>query len=344
MSLGSKCARPFQGFLHSESDEPTPSLTLSLENIKALALGRNLRFMRRICSIRQYIKVIRAALHPSVFPFLSFAPPGHFYSPIPRLQDSHGPDVLLDAAWAGGSGLDLCDAAQVRLLAELSKSYAELPAWDRVASQRRYSFQNSWFKDGDAIVLYGMLRSFYPKKIIEIGSGFSSAAMLDVNDQFLGHSVKFTFIEPNPERLRTLLREPDLADVAVIEKPVQEVPPYLFRELEANDVLFVDSSHIAKLGSDVNHIVFNILPQLKPGVLVHFHDIRWPFEYPRSTTEMGIAWNEAYFLRAFLMFNGAFRIRFFNSYMAELHAELIRKEMPRFMNWPGGSIWIQRIQ
>ena len=203
--------------------------------------------------------------------------------------------------------------------------------------------RNSQFKAGDAIVLYSMLRKHRPKRIIEIGSGFSSAAMLDVNDLFLDHSIKFTFIEPNPQRLMGLLNQTDRTNIKIIESLAQRVSLDLFAELQENDILFIDSSHVAKLGSDVNHIIFNILPQLNSGVLVHFHDIRYPFEYPRSTIEMGIAWNEAYFLRAFLMFNEQFRIHFFNSYMAEYHKDLMQLIMPKFLDWPGGSIWMQRV-
>lgn len=287
--------------------------------------------------------MLRNTLDPSVLPFLSFAPPGHFSSPIPTLKDSPDPDILLEPKSVAKAGLDLRDADQIRLLDELGQFYSEMPFSDHLGDNIRYYFENTWFKAGDAIILYGMLRRHAPKRIIEVGSGFSSAAMLDINDLFLGHSVKFTFIEPNSERLRSLLRENDLRSTKIIESLVQQVPLDLFRELEENDILFIDSSHVAKLGSDVNYLFFNILPQLNPGVLIHFHDIRWPFEYPRGTTEMGIAWNEAYFLRAFLMFNGQFKIHFFNSYMAEYHEDLLDLLMPKFLEWPGGSIWIQRV-
>ena len=93
----------------------------------------------------------------------------------------------------------------------------------------------------------------------------------------------------------------------------------LFRELHAGDVLFVDSTHVAKVGSDVNHIFFEILPILQPGVVVHFHDIMYPFEYEPKWIYTGVAWNEAYMLRAFLMFNPTFKILLFNSFLAHLH-------------------------
>jgi len=306
-------------------------------------MSQNFITLLRGCfPIRRFLKLLRNTLDPSVSPFLLFAPPGDFSSPIPTLKDSPGLDILLDPKSKYRAGLDLRDADQVSLLDELGQFYSEMPFSDRLGNNTRYYFENNWFKAGDAIVLYGMLRRYVPKHIIEIGSGFSSAAMLDVNDLFLDHSVKFTFIEPNSERLRSLLREHDLRNTKIIESLIQQVPLDSFHELEENDILLIDSSHVAKLGSDVNHILFNILPQLDPGVLIHFHDIRWPFEYPRSATEMGIAWNEAYFLRTFLMYNYAFHIVFFNSYMAEYHSDLIRRHMPKFLDWPGGSIWIRR--
>src|SRR5262249_51820098 len=163
------------------------------------------------------------------------------------------------------------------------------------------------------ITLYGMIRHLKPQRIVEVGSGFSSAVMLDTSDRFFGGTISCTFIEPHPERLSSLLREGDREKHRVLARPVQDVDLEPFPELAANDILFVDSSHVAKVHSDVNRIFFEILPALAEGVSVQFHDIFYPFEYPKEWVYGGRAWNESYLLRAFLQYNRSFQVQFYNA-------------------------------
>jgi hypothetical protein len=128
----------------------------------------------------------------------------------------------------------------------------------------------------------------------------------------------------------------------LIESDVQDVPLTRFEGLEANDVLFIDSSHVIKAGSDVVFLLSQVLPSLRPGVLIHFHDIFWPFEYPEEWLRGGRAWNEAYALRAFLQFNSRFEIVFFNSYLGIHEADALRFHLPLFLRNPGGSIWLRK--
>jgi len=127
-----------------------------------------------------------------------------------------------------------------------------------------------------------------------------------------------------------------LADRA--EDPI----PGLFAGLSSGDVLFVDSSHVSKVGSDVNHIFFHILPMLNPGVRVHFHDIFYPFEYPEEWIFAGRSWTEAYILRAFLQYNGSFEVELFPNYLMRFHEEFFKKAMPLCRKDPGGSIWLRK--
>jgi hypothetical protein len=135
----------------------------------------------------------------------------------------------------------------------------------------------------------------------------------------------------------------------VLAQRVQDVPLSTFTALQANDILFVDSSHVVKVGSDVAWILFEILPCLAPGVIVHFHDIPYPFEYPLHWLHAGRAWNEAYVLRAFLQFNADFEIRFFNDFMTTFHGDAVRERMPAAMKSssfeltvPASSLWLAR--
>jgi hypothetical protein len=132
----------------------------------------------------------------------------------------------------------------------------------------------------------------------------------------------------------------------VITKKIQDTDPALFSKLEAGDFLLIDTSHVSKSGSDVNHIYFNILPYLKKGVLIHIHDIFFPFEYPEKwvVTEKR-SWNEIFILRAFLAFNNSFQMLFFNDYIQKKETVWLEKHMPIFLkrtNTFCGGIWIQK--
>jgi hypothetical protein len=193
-----------------------------------------------------------------------------------------------------------------------------------------------------------MLRALRPARIIEIGSGHSSACMLDTSDLYLDKETQFTFIDPYCAKLRTMLLESDLERVTILEMPVQEVDLALFDQLNTNDVLFVDSSHVMKIGSDLHTLFFDILPRLKPGVYIHIHDVRYPFQYYLPFLERGYFWNEAYMLRAFLQFNGAFHIVFWLNYLLNIHNERVQASIPFLPidiandRYAGGSIWLQK--
>jgi hypothetical protein len=255
------------------------------------------------------------------WPYESPAPwvgPGHYYSPMPSVADVEAyarvaalppPESL--------PGIDLRLDSQLRLLSELRPFYADQPFARDPIGGLRYHFENDVFGYSDAIFLHCLLRHLRPRRIVEVGSGYSSAVILDTVEQFLDPSTKVTFIEPYPERLLTLVKPGDLDRATLVREPVQSVDLALFRELEAGDVLLIDSTHVTKLGSDVNREVFDVLPQLRAGVFVHFHDIFYPFEYPLEWAREGRAWNEAYLLRAFLSFNPTYEIVLFNDLLAK---------------------------
>jgi len=243
------------------------------------------------------------------YPFIIVYPPGHFYSPIPNLKHILNKSrVIFARNFIDCLGINLRKKSQLEMLEYFSPYYAELPFSDTANNSLRYHYQNEFFKYADAIILYSFLRYFKPHQVIEVGSGYSTALMLDVNNLFLENSIRFNFIEPNPTRLFSLLRSEDRKNYTVIQKPVQDVSLELFKSLKEGDFFFIDSSHIVKIGSDVAHIFFNILPILNPGVIIHFHDILWPFEYPKEWFIEGRCWNEAYFLRTFLQYNSRFEI------------------------------------
>lgn len=206
----------------------------------------------------------------------------------------------------------------------------------------RYLFENPGYGYTDGIILYSMIRHINPKRVIEVGSGYSTCLLLDTNDIFFNGSINCTCIEPYPEFMLSLIKETDRNRIRLIEAKLQDVDLKVFSALEAGDILFIDSSHICKVNSDVNYILFEIFPHLKNGVYIHFHDIFYPFEYPKEWIFEGRAWNESYFLRAFLSYNNSFRIIFFTSFLQCFHKNRLGSEMPLLMRDKGGSIWIQK--
>jgi len=249
-------------------------------------------------------------------PFLKFAPPGDFYSPIPDPAEvARYRATLFDRRVSNVPGVDIRADEQVALLQTFGSYYRDIPFKDEPTAGLRYYFANPFFSHGDAVILYSMLRHRAPRRVVEVGSGFSSAVMLDTNERFCRKQMRMTFIDPHPERLLALLSEEDTRQHDVIPDAVQSVSFEKFAELGANDVLFIDSSHVAKAGSDVVYLVTSVLPRLKKGVIVHFHDVFWPFEYPEEWILGGRAWNEDYLLKAFLQFNTSFKVLFFNTYV-----------------------------
>jgi hypothetical protein len=232
-------------------------------------------------------------------------PPEHFYSPIPNASEVQKHFAAIEGQQVVEiPGINLNAAEQESWLDTVARYYQEqhFPTTQTVG--HRYYFQNDMFLESDALFLYGMLRAIQPARVIEVGSGFSSALMLDTNERHLQSSAQFTFIDPYPQRLLRLLTNRDRQSATVISKPVQDVSDSPWKSLQSGDILFVDSSHVSKCGSDVNFLFNEVIPCLADGVYVHIHDISYPFEYPKYwLTDLKWAWNEAYVLRAFLQFN-----------------------------------------
>ena len=294
--------------------------------------------LRPISLARSVKRVHRLARNPFLRPPYD---PGHFYSPIPAQGDLDGHSAeQLGPKTFTVPGVALNVEGQLALLAELGRFAADQPFKEERTPGARYYYGTDVFSFQDAVMLYALLRHYRPRRVIEVGSGFSSASMLDVDERFLGQSVQFTFIEPYPDRLLELIRPAARERHQSLVKPVQDIPLDTFDELSANDILFIDSTHVGKVGSDVLFLLSEGLPRLKPGVLVHLHDIFWPFEYPEFWFAEGRAWNEAYLVRAFLQFNDRFVILLFNDYLRIHHAQAVRDTFPLARERSGASLWL----
>lgn len=229
---------------------------------------------------------------------------------------------------------------QINLLKQMS----EIPLLDWGGANKtdngfRYYTDNDWFSFNCATALYGMIKLNKPKHIIEIGSGFSTSVMLDTNEHCFNNEIDIQCIEPRPQRLKELLKKGD--HILIHENDLQEMPLDLFSKLERNDILFIDSSHVMKTGSDVSYELFEILPILPKGVYIHFHDIFWPFEYPMKWLTEGRAYNEQQVLRALLTDSTTYKVTLFGHQLQCLsNAGIIPKVNPIY---GVGSMWIEKF-
>lgn len=271
-------------------------------------------------------------------------PAGHFYSPVPsRTEVAAEADRIFVSRTL--PGLDLQDAAQAELFHHLAPHVATMPFAEAKTPAHRYHYANPSYGFGDAAITWAMLHHLRPRRIIEVGSGFSSALMLDTVEH-LDLPTRCTFIDPYPA-VAEAATAPLAPPHAILPARVQSIDLALLDELGPDDILFIDSSHVLKTGSDVHFELTQMLPRLAPGVVVHFHDTFHGFEYPRRwVLERNHAWNELYALHVFLLFNTAFRIAFFNHHFAQVHPALVTRLAPRqakrFLQNPGGGLWLRR--
>ncbi|MDX6711562.1 MAG: hypothetical protein QOH96_2578 [Blastocatellia bacterium] len=293
--------------------------------------------------VREHIEQHLVKLELELNRYKTWVPPGHFLSPIPCVDEVRRKEAEIYHVPRTMPGINLREEQQLILFDTLLKYYSEQPFPEQKSPVRRYWFDNPAYSYSDAILLFCMIRYLRPKNIIEVGSGFSSCAILDTNELFFNNSIACSFIEPNPELLFSLIREDDKHRITLVEKNLQDTDLELFAPLSPGDILFIDSSHVSKIDSDVNFIFFKLLPSLKSGVYIHLHDIFYPFEYPLDWVYEGRAWNETYLLRAFLEYNNAFEVQLFNTFIDWFHKERYFRDMPLVKKNTGGSIWLKKL-
>jgi len=268
----------------------------------------------------------------------------HYGEPIPDTRTL--PEDLWNRPQAT-TGIDFNDARQLELLAQFAPYRAECDALpDQPTSQaHEYFADNGNYLGFDAAILHCMIRHFRPRRIIEIGSGYStlaSARAVRANASANPPApCELVAIEPYP---REMLRHgvPGLSHL--IPKKLQEVPLEFFAALEANDILFIDSSHVLTIGGDVQREYLQIIPSLRPGVIVHVHDIFLPMEYPRRwIMESRWFWNEQYLLQAFLSFNREFEVLWAGAYMTLNYPDKLAA-FSRFERALAQSFWMRRVR
>jgi Methyltransferase domain len=264
--------------------------------------------------------------------------PVHFYQPIPDTQN------LSDTLWNRPSelvGIDMNDSVQLDLLRtcfpKFRSEYEQIPI-QPTGEQDSFHLNNRLFGGTDALVAYCMVRQFRPELIIEVGGGFSSLLLGQAAAK--NNNSALICIEPFPQEF---LKHGFRGLHSLIEKKVEDVDLDFFSQLGPGDVLFIDSSHTVKIGGDVNYLFLEVLPRLKPGVVVHVHDIFLPFEYRRDwVKEEFLFWTEQYLLQAFLTFNSEFEVLMANGYLGHRYMEDLKATFANSPWWGGGSFWMRR--
>ncbi|WP_338662024.1 class I SAM-dependent methyltransferase [Pararoseomonas sp. SCSIO 73927] len=272
-------------------------------------------------------------------------PAGHFFSPVVN-PDEVGDYVRMSrrAGLAGLPGIPLDLEAMSAFWQGNAAFIASTPFTDEPVPENRYSYRGGPYSYGDGITARAMINHLRPRRVVEIGSGYSSACMLDAAEHAGLEAFHLTCIEPYPARLRGLLRPGDDRKVTIHERGVQGMPLDIFSSLAPNDVLFIDSTHVLKTGSDVHYELFHILPALKPGVVVHFHDCRYPFEYSdKQIFSKNYSWNEVYGVRALLMDSTRYKVLFWGSFFADRRAEEVRAVSPVYLRNPGSALWLKVV-
>jgi len=271
-----------------------------------------------------------------------------YYQPIPDTR------MLKDDLWQIQSelvGININEEGQINLLflfsSKFKEEYESFPL-DKASLPYQYYVNNGAFESVDGEILYCMVRHFKPKKIFEIGSGnstyLSAQAIRKNKEEDHDSECELIAIEPYPNDILKV-GFPGLSKLMSVK--VQDITLFKFQELKENDILFIDSSHVLRIGSDVQYEYLEILPRLNKGVIVHLHDIFLPAEYPKDWVLRDYRfWTEQYLLQTFLAFNESFEILWGGSYMHLKHPDDLEaafSSYKRNRRWPG-SFWIRKIK
>lgn len=225
-------------------------------------------------------------------------------------------------------GIDLREENQLRLLESIASHHNPDIFPERQTSETHYYYRNAYFSYSDANCLIGILREFKPKRIVEIGAGYSSACFIDCFN-ILDINPEYTVVDFSRDNFDSLgLHNTKYKKINFINQDAQQIDRSIYNELGDGDLLFIDSSHVSKLNSELHFILFDVLPNLQKGVIIHFHDFFINFEYPQEWIDEGIYWNEQYLVRAFLQYNSEYSILLFSDYMEKKYRDWYEKNMP----------------
>lgn len=291
-----------------------------------------MKIVRKRLFLGELPKIKNLLVHQGVFPIID-----HYYEPMfnpAHLRYSLRNDRNLP-------GLDMNVDGQLELLDmfDYADELSKIPIYEP-QGERRYYYNNTSYTSGDGEYLYNMIRHFKPKRIIEVGSGYSTLMAIEAikHNESEGTPCKHWCIEPYemPWLEKTTAK--------IIREKLEDVDIGIFKSLEANDILFIDSSHIIRPQGDVLREYLEILPILKSGVVVHIHDIFTPKDYlDEWVCELNKFWNEQYLLEAFLSGNTSYEVIGAVNYLKHNHFEALKEKCPTVTEaHEPGAFWIRK--
>lgn len=267
----------------------------------------------------------------------------HYYEPL--FNPKHIKDPMSTARQL--PGLNMNEAEQLALLVrfDYADELQRLPARRSAHEPLAFYYENPAFTYGDAEYLYSIVRSLKPARIIEVGSGYSTLMAIEAiranKQESDSYQCKHVCIEPYE------MPWLESSGVEVLRTKVEDIPIDYFQQLQPNDILFIDSSHMIRPQGDVLYEFLELLPTLPSGVIVHIHDIFTPFDYPEEWIKGHVRlWNEQYLLEAFLSFNKEFRVIGALNWLKNYHREETARAFPGLKANPEsipGSFWIAKI-
>jgi hypothetical protein len=264
--------------------------------------------------------------------------PNHYYTPIADVNNL----IQNKEGWAKRSampGIEMDIAAQADTLRSLVKPYEPEFRGNATFKEGTSKGFGPGFGYVEAQCLHGLLRALKPKKVIEIGSGVSTSCLLHASalNELEGHHTQITCIEPNPSSFLRSIRSGGKIDL--LESPVQNLDPDFFLRLEDGDLLFIDSTHAIKPGGDVIYLYLEVIPRLKPGVILHIHDIYVPYLYQRNLLQLGTfyQWSETALLLALLVGNSQLSVLMCLSLLHYDAPEVLASVFPEYIHQPADS-------
>jgi hypothetical protein len=271
--------------------------------------------------------------------------PINFHSPIPDIEDLNERKI-----WDTKSkmiGIDLREDAQIHLLKIFGEKYSNECNWPRLPAQKSNDFytENNSFGGGCAAITHSIIRHFKPERVVEIGSGMSSLIIgkaIKLNDFEANRESGYTVIDPYPSDIV----KKRMVTTRLIEKRVELLDLSFFECLKENDILFIDSGHSVRIGGDVTFLYLEVIPRLAPGVIVHMHDIRLPYEYSERLAKNETFrqfWTEQYILQSFLSFNCDFEILLAcNFLMVDYKSDFLKSFPHCSLGEHPSSFWVRR--
>lgn len=257
----------------------------------------------------------------------------NFYSPLPQLEELPADTFERRIPMPGISWqMDRYES----LLRDLEPFLAEFTL------PQRFFWGNGMYGPVDSEILYALVRRYKPKRVVELGSGFTSLIIAAAcrKNASAGRPVRYVAFDPFPREFikKGIDGMDSLEGIGATEVRQEE-----FEALGEGDLLFIDTTHTVKVGGDVNRVLLEVLPTLARGVLVHVHDVFLPYEYPRAFFENQCFWQEQYLLQALLAENPNFEVLFPASAVARERPDLIRAFMPQHESTSSpGAFWIRR--